>query len=160
MKRRAWVLAGVGASAALAGAGLAWWRNRADLPRVTADQLWTMSFDAPTGDQVHLGNFRGRPLVVNFWASWCAPCVKEMPQIERFYRQFRSLGWQVVGALEANRRTTQSDLVLKEIHEVHKGILDEETAFRGYLLTSDRSYLESYQAARPLDGSSNPLVTS
>ena len=64
---------------------------------MTADRLWSLSFDAPSGETLHLASFRGRPLVVNFWASWCAPCVKEMPQINRFYREFRSLGWQVVG---------------------------------------------------------------
>src|SRR5262245_60363860 len=97
MNRRAWILGGVGTGAALAGAGLAWWRSRAALPRMTAEHLWTMSFDAPNGQPLHLGSFRGRPLVVNFWASWCGPCVREMPQIDRFYRQFRSLEWQVVG---------------------------------------------------------------
>lgn len=112
MKRRAWILGGVGAGAAMAGAGLAWWGSRAALPRMTAEHLWTMSFDAPSGQPVHLGNFRGRPLVVNFWASWCAPCVKEMPQIERFYRQFRSLGWQVVG-LAVDAQTPVKDFLAK-----------------------------------------------
>ncbi len=97
MRRRAWLVGGVAAGAALAGAGLARWQQRKAEPRMTADQLWSLSFDAPGGEPVHLGSFRGRPLVVNFWASWCAPCVKEMPQIDRFYLEFRSLGWQVVG---------------------------------------------------------------
>ena len=40
---------------------------------------------------------RGRPLVLNFWATWCPPCVKEMPDLDRFQRQFAARGWQVVG---------------------------------------------------------------
>jgi len=34
------------------------------------------------GPDVELAQFRGEPLVVNFWATWCAPCVKEMPEFQ------------------------------------------------------------------------------
>ncbi len=35
------------------------------------------------GKKVQLQDFRGKPLVVNFWATWCPPCIKEMPMLER-----------------------------------------------------------------------------
>jgi thiol-disulfide isomerase/thioredoxin len=34
---------------------------------------------------------------MNFWATWCPPCVKEMPLLDQFHRQHRAAGWQVVG---------------------------------------------------------------
>ena len=37
-----------------------------------------------------LADFAGRPLVVNFWASWCPPCVREMPEIETVYQSLQS----------------------------------------------------------------------
>ncbi|GAB1597029.1 TlpA family protein disulfide reductase [Lysobacter claricitrinus] len=40
---------------------------------------------------------RGRPLLVNLWASWCGPCLEEMPALDRFARQQGSNGVQVVG---------------------------------------------------------------
>jgi thiol-disulfide isomerase/thioredoxin len=42
-------------------------------------------------------SFQGRPLLVNFWATWCAPCVEELPLINDFYRQNKVNGWQVLG---------------------------------------------------------------
>jgi thiol-disulfide isomerase/thioredoxin len=40
------------------------------------------SFKDPRGAAVSLSDFRGRPLLVNLWATWCAPCVKEMPTLD------------------------------------------------------------------------------
>ncbi len=44
-----------------------------------------------------LGSFRGRNLIVNFWGTWCPPCVAEMPMLEAFWREQPGKGWQVVG---------------------------------------------------------------
>lgn len=38
-------------------------------------------------DTVDLGEYRGRPLVINAWASWCAPCVEEMPALQQLYEE-------------------------------------------------------------------------
>jgi thiol-disulfide isomerase/thioredoxin len=56
-----------------------------------------MSFETPDGAQLSLSVMRGRPLLINFWATWCPPCVEELPLLDSFFRENKSNGWQVIG---------------------------------------------------------------
>jgi peroxiredoxin len=40
------------------------------------------------GERVYLSERRGKPVILNFWATWCAPCVLEMPNIQKYYEKF------------------------------------------------------------------------
>ena len=48
------------------------------------------------GNLEGLNDHSGKVIVINFWATWCAPCVKEMPRFETLYRRFRSQGLTVL----------------------------------------------------------------
>jgi len=96
--RRRLLYAGVAGAAALAGAGAAWWNWRSrESSRDAAAVLWPMNFDTPAGQTLAMQSLRGKPLVLNFWATWCPPCVEELPLLDSFYRQNASKSWQVVG---------------------------------------------------------------
>jgi len=49
-----------------------------------------------SGERVSLSDFRGKVVLLNFWASWCAPCVVEMPALERAYNQLKDRGFVVL----------------------------------------------------------------
>ena len=70
----------------------------ADPPRPVTD---TPFFDAG-GKTRTLADYRGRGVVLNFWATWCAPCVREMPQLDRLKKLLTDSGIEVL-ALDEDR---------------------------------------------------------
>lgn len=96
--RRHWLLAGVGVAAGLAGAMFAWQKFQ---PQRVMDEavknFWLQEFEKPEGGTLSFQSLRGKPLLVNFWATWCPPCIEELPLIDAFYALNQSKSFQVVG---------------------------------------------------------------
>jgi thiol-disulfide isomerase/thioredoxin len=71
------------------------------------------TLDDLAGKKVSLSDFKGRPLVVNFWATWCGPCRVEMPWFEEFEKKYASSGFQVLGVtydVEAGKPTIERNV--------------------------------------------------
>ena len=49
------------------------------------------------GKKISLSDYKGRPVLVNFWATWCDPCREEMPWFEQFRKQYADKGFEVLG---------------------------------------------------------------
>ena len=49
------------------------------------------------GRTVRLSNFKGKVLLINFWATWCVPCLVEMPDLVKLQKEYESRGLQIVG---------------------------------------------------------------
>ncbi|MEJ8846743.1 TlpA disulfide reductase family protein [Variovorax rhizosphaerae] len=98
--RRRWIIGGVAVVAAAAGAGGAWWKERAGASGTSVPvdaTFWTRRFERPEGGEVDFATLRGKPVLINFWATWCPPCVEELPMVDRFFRDQAANGWQVIG---------------------------------------------------------------
>jgi thiol-disulfide isomerase/thioredoxin len=99
--RRRWlVTGGVAAAAAVGGAAAYWWQRAPRDPAVEA--FWALELETPAQNRLAMASLQGKPLVLNFWATWCPPCVREMPELDRFYRDHRAQGWQVLGLAADN----------------------------------------------------------
>ncbi|MFC5609462.1 TlpA family protein disulfide reductase [Variovorax soli] len=96
--RRLWLYGAAAVLAAGAGAGAAWWKQRpAGGHEALGADFWSRKFERPEGGELALQALRGKPVLLNFWATWCAPCVEEMPMLDRFFREHAANGVQVVG---------------------------------------------------------------
>jgi cytochrome c biogenesis protein CcmG/thiol:disulfide interchange protein DsbE len=50
---------------------------------------WTVPMETVLGEPIRIADFRGKVVVINFWATWCPPCLKEIPSFVRFQEEFR-----------------------------------------------------------------------
>ncbi|MEO6278147.1 TlpA disulfide reductase family protein [Roseateles sp.] len=91
------ILAGAGVGAAALGASFAWRKLNPPPASAVAQSFWARRFTGVDGAELDVARWRGKPLLVNFWATWCPPCVKELPEINQFYGQAKAKGWQVLG---------------------------------------------------------------
>jgi thiol-disulfide isomerase/thioredoxin len=66
------------------------------VPRLPPVAAQAISFRTAEGQELGLGDFAGRVAVVNFWATWCAPCVEEMPALDRLHAALAPEGIEVV----------------------------------------------------------------
>ncbi len=62
-----------------------------------SEQIWATTLPRTDGKPIPLKTFRGKILVINFWAPWCAPCVKEIPDLIALQNEFLNKNVQFVG---------------------------------------------------------------
>ncbi|MEZ2346840.1 TlpA family protein disulfide reductase [Terriglobus sp. RCC_193] len=90
-----------------------------------------------TGKRISLNDYKGKPVLLNFWATWCTPCKVEMPWFEEFQKKYAAQGLQVVGINE------DEDAKSPEIQAQIKKVL-ENTGVDYTILMSDSKVGEAY----------------
>ena len=58
--------------------------------------VWSLAFPTADGAPIAMAGLRGRPLLLNFWATWCVPCAVEMPLLDVFASTNAKAGWRVL----------------------------------------------------------------
>ncbi len=59
---------------------------------------------SPEGEEINLSDFRGKVLLVDFWASWCGPCRRENPHVVSLYKKYRDQGFEILGVSLDNNK--------------------------------------------------------
>ena len=99
MNRRQWIMiGGISLLALLAGVFSSQWISQTGLasdPSIKA--FFANPWQTPDGKPSNSENWRGKVLVVNFWASWCPPCVEEMPALDKIAQEYTSKNVLIVG---------------------------------------------------------------
>jgi thiol-disulfide isomerase/thioredoxin len=99
VNRRQWIMiGGISLLALLAGVFSSQWISQTGLasdPSIKA--FFANPWQTPDGKPSNSENWRGKVLVVNFWASWCPPCVEEMPALDKMAQEYASKNVLIVG---------------------------------------------------------------
>lgn len=77
------------------------------------------------GETLQLSDFRGEPVMINFWATWCPPCRQEMPDMERFYQEHDPVIFSV-NLTDEELNTKQVKNFLQELELTFPVLLDKE----------------------------------
>jgi peroxiredoxin len=88
------------------------------------------------GRRVRLSSFRGKVVIVNFWATWCGPCKVEMPWLVEFYERYRAHGLEILGVSVDDG---DSDRVAKFARERHVSYM---------ILLKDDAVVDAYGGVR------------
>ena len=86
----------------------------------TAKPISPLIFTDFSGNEINLKDYRGKLVIINFWATWCAPCKKEMPSLDNLYqdKKFRNLKIFAVNMEQPNKIKTEkffTDLNIKKL---------------------------------------------
>jgi peroxiredoxin len=79
----------------------------------------------PDGKKLSLKDFRGKVVLLNFWASWCVPCREEMPAMEKLYQEYKQKNFVVLAVAVKDRKQDAIDFV-KELKLTYPIALDPE----------------------------------
>ena len=82
---------------ALAGAAPGFAADAIEVGKAKVGKPFVLKFKATDGREVDLSKMKGKVVLVDFWATWCKPCMDEMPNVKRVYQAYHDKGFEIIG---------------------------------------------------------------
>jgi len=83
------------------------------------------TFTDMNGQERELSSFKGKVVILDFWATWCKPCVREIPTLLDIYKNYNKEGLEIIGvSLDSNMSKTRNFVKANKMNWIH--ILDKE----------------------------------
>jgi thiol-disulfide isomerase/thioredoxin len=135
-------------------------------PSTAGQLLETQSMVAPAfrlkdlrGSSVRLSDYKGKVVLINFWATWCAPCQAEMPELIKLQNEYRTRGLQILGVTCPPERLAKVRRVIRKFKISYPVVLGSRRTTRAYdagdVLPSRSSSIEMEEYAAGFSASSN-----
>ena len=122
----------------------------------TNDKAPNFEMNDLNGQKVSLDDFKGKYLLIDFWAGWCVPCIKQLPELKSLYNKYKNQGFEVLGvSFDENREEWKKSVINHEIQNWRqvfvgmenigtKGSLSEEYHIQpipAYILIDKEGYI-------------------
>ena len=101
------------------------------------------TLETPTGEKLSLKDFKGKTILLHFWATWCVPCKKELPTIQKVYEALGPNNFEVI-AISIDRNNTENvKKYIKDYNLTFPVLLDQNQSVRKdyFILGLPTSYL-------------------
>ncbi len=81
---------------------------------MTGEQVPPFTLTSADGNTITVESFRGKPVLIDFWATWCAPCVTSLPRIAQIYEETKGKGLIVISVDRDEEAKTAADFLAKK----------------------------------------------
>lgn len=116
-------------------------------PPAVGDSLAPFELEAIGGERIGTSDFRGQPMIVNFWGTFCPPCVEETPALQRMYEKYKDQGVVILGVNLGERPVVRVEQFVERFDVTYPVLLDPDLEVR------DRYGVRSYPTTYFIDAS-------